>query len=305
MAKHFKALLLLVVLVMGLTVVPFALAQEATTEPATSEEVQSEAAIGEDHAEEAAEDDHAEEAGAEGEEGGSPLNALGINTGFLLGQIVNFLIIALLLSLVLWGPLRNMLDARSAKIQKGLEDAAAAANARRNAETEADKILTAARADAARVVEEARARGEEVARSVESEARTEAERIRAEGRTRSNEERDRQLADLRGQVASIAMAAAQRLIGESMDEKRQQALVNEFFTRLPADATGLSGDIEVISAMPLSADEQGRIRKDLKAENATFTVDPSILGGLVVRSADRVVDGSVRSGLAEMSGRLR
>jgi F-type H+-transporting ATPase subunit b len=302
MAKNFKALLLLVMLVLGLTVVPFALAQETATEPATSEEVQSEAAIGEDHAEEGT---AGEEAAAEGEEGGNPLNALGINLGFLIGQIVNFGIIALLLGVALWGPLQRMLDSRTAKIQKGLEDAAAAANARRNAETEADKILSAARADAARVVEEARARGEEVARSVESEARTEAERIRAEGRTRSNEERDRQLADLRGQVASIAMAAAQRLIGESMDEKRQQTLVNEFFTRLPAEARGLTGDVEVISAMPLSAGEQDRVRQDLGAPNATFTVDPSILGGLVVRSADRVVDGSVRSGLAEMSGRLR
>ena len=37
----------------------------------------------------------------------------------------------------------------------------------------------------------------------------------------------------------------------------------------------------------------------------TFSVDPSILGGLVLRSEDHVVDGSVRSNLTELAGRLR
>jgi F0F1-type ATP synthase delta subunit len=57
--------------------------------------------------------------------------------------------------------------------------------------------------------------------------------------------------------------------------------------------------------MPLSADEQEKIKKEVGASDATFTVDPTILGGLVIRSADRVVDGSVRSSLSELAGRLR
>ncbi|MEM6529734.1 MAG: F0F1 ATP synthase subunit delta [Chloroflexota bacterium] len=37
----------------------------------------------------------------------------------------------------------------------------------------------------------------------------------------------------------------------------------------------------------------------------SYQVDPNILGGLVIRSEDRVVDGSVRSGLNDLSARLR
>jgi F0F1-type ATP synthase delta subunit len=37
----------------------------------------------------------------------------------------------------------------------------------------------------------------------------------------------------------------------------------------------------------------------------SFTVDPNILGGLVLRSEGQVVDGSVRSNLNELAGRLR
>ena len=284
-------LLFVLALMLSLVAASVAFAQEgAAAEGETAAQVEGEAAEAAEAVEEAAV---------------NPLTPLGINTGFLLAQIINFLLLFGLLSIFLWRPLMNMLDSREMKIQKGLEDAAAAANARRNAEAEAEKILAAARAEAQRVVEEARGRGDELAKLVETEARTEAEQIRAEGRVRVNEERDRQLADMRGQVAAIAVAVAQRLIGETLDEKRQQALVNDFFAKVPAEARSLSGSVEVISAMPLSDDEKNKVKSEAGARDITFTVDPSILGGLIIRTQDRVVDGSVRSGLGELSSRLR
>lgn len=233
------------------------------------------------------------------------MEALGINPGFLLVQIIAFIVIYTVLTRFLYDPLTNVLRNRRARIEKALEDSAVAANARKNAEAEVEQIKVEARAEAARIVEEARSRGEEVARQVEAEARTEAESIRSEGRTRANEERDRQLADLRSQVVSIAVAMSQRLIGASLDEQRQQALISDFFAKVPAEARSLSGSIEVVSAMPLSDSEKSSVKQQVGAGDVTFSVDPNILGGLVLRSSDRVVDGSVRSNLSELAGRLR
>jgi F-type H+-transporting ATPase subunit b len=235
----------------------------------------------------------------------NPLTPLGLNTGFLVSQILHFLIIFVIVSVFLWRPLMNMLDSRAAKIQKGLEDAAAAANARRNAEVEAEKIRAEARADVQRLIEEARGRAEEVGKAIEAEARTEAEKIRAEARAAATAERDRQLGELRSQVAAISIAAAQRLIGENLDQQRQQALINDFFAKVPADARALSGALTVISAMPLSDEEKARVQAETGASEISYTVDPSILGGLVIQAQDRVVDGSVRSNLNALAGRLR
>jgi F-type H+-transporting ATPase subunit b len=196
------------------------------------------------------------------------------------------------------------MDSRAAKIAKGLEDAAVAANARRNAEVEAEKILASARGDIAKAIEEGRARGEEVAKQVEAEARAEAEKIRADARSAAASERDQQLAGLRGQVAAISIAAAQKLIGEALDGKKQQALIDDFFSKIPDAAKKLGGHVEVVSAMPLSDSEQSKAKKEIGADDVTFSVDPSILGGLIVRAGDRVVDGSVRSGLNDLAGRL-
>jgi F-type H+-transporting ATPase subunit b len=232
------------------------------------------------------------------------MEGLGINLGYLIIQIIAFIVIYVLLSRFLYDPLSNMLRNRRTRIEKALEDSAVAANSRKNAEADVEKLLAQARVDAAKVVEDARSRAEEVGRSVEADARTEAEAIRTEARARGAEERDRQLADLRSQVVSIAVAMSQRLIGASLDEQRQQALVSDFFAKVPADARSLTGKVEVISAMPLSDKEQADVKKQVGASDVTFSVDPSILGGLVLRSEDHVVDGSVRSNLTELAGRL-
>lgn len=239
------------------------------------------------------------------EKDSNPLTPLGINGGFLAAQCINFLIIFGALTVILWRPMMNTLDSRSNKIAKGLEDAAAAASARQNAEVEAEKIMASARLESNRVIEEARGKGDEVAKQVQVDAAHEADKIRDEARARAGEERDRQLADLRGQVASISVAMTEALIGATMDDKRQSKLVSDFFASVPKNALKLGDGLEVVSAMPLTTDEQARVQKETGAKNVTYSVDPSILGGLVVRSADRVVDGSVRANLNELASRLK
>lgn len=310
---NLRRFLLLVALLSLLVFVPLSLAQEgegeAETPAAEASGTEGEAtAGGEAAAEEAATEGEAagEEEAAEEEVSVSPLVPLGINQGFLFAQIINFLIIAALLTVALWRPMANMLDSRAAKIQKGLEDAAAAAQARQNAEADAEKIRAEARAETVRMIEDARTRGDELAKSIETDARKEADKIVADARVRAGEERDRQLAEMRSQVIGVATAMATRLIGESVDANRQSQIVSEFLANVPAEAAQLSGAVEVVSAMPLSDAEQNEVRGKLgSASSVSFSVNPSILGGLVIRSGDRVVDASVRSNLTELTGRLR
>jgi len=250
-----------------------------------------------EHTEETAE--HSEEAGA------SPLDALGINGGFFLAQVVNFLFIAAVLTVVLWSPANNMLNTRATKIQKGLEDAAAAARARQNAEAEADKILAEARSERQKLIEEARLQGEEVRKGIEGEARQTAERIRKDANTEADGLRANALAGVRDDVLKISSAVAGQILKENIDAKKNSALVSNFLAKLPDGAKNLSGTIEIVSAMPLTDDEKKKVEGALKGNSYSYSVDPSILGGLIVRSQDKVVDGSVRGGLSDVSGRMK
>jgi len=96
------------------------------------------------------------------------------------------------------------------------------------------------------------------------------------------------------------------LVGESLDEKRQRELITEFFSAVPADVAALKGDkAEVTSALPLTDQEQADIRKKLKVANIAFKVDPSILGGVIVRVGDQVVDDSVANRMSALTESLR
>jgi F-type H+-transporting ATPase subunit b len=233
------------------------------------------------------------------------VDALGINLGFFIAQLVNFGIIFFLLAKFVWPRVTNMLDERSARIAKQLEDARATEQALQNAERERDRILTQARSESQRLLDEARQRGEEQIKQMVREATREAEERRSQARIQAEEERNRILSDTRDQIVTLAIAAAERLVGESLDQNRQRAVLKRFFTEAPAEAKGLGKKVEVVSALPLADDEKAQIKTMTGAQEIEYKVDPGILGGMILRSGDRVVDGSVRGDLTALAGRLR
>ena len=240
------------------------------------------------------------------------MDKLGINLGFLLFQIFNFTILCILLYAWAFKPIQNMMNNRKQKIAQGLEDARIASEARANAEQDAAKILADAQNKANQVVRESTDRAEAAALEIRATAEAEASKEREAALAEVEEERGRMLGDLRSQIAALAIAAAEKLVGESLDEKRQHALINEFFSGVKAgkvvvlEGANLSGgSAEVTSALPLSSSEMETVKKDILAKvgnttTVSFRVDPTILGGLIIRIGGKVLDASVAGQLESL-----
>jgi len=233
------------------------------------------------------------------------MDKLGLNLGFLLFQIFNFAIMVVLLYAWAYKPIVRALENRKNKIAQGLEDARVAGEARANAEREAEKILADAQAKASQVVREATDRAEVAARELKAVADADIAKEREDALVEVQQERERILGELRSQVAALSIAATQKLIGETLDERRQHTLIDEFFSGVKSgkvvvlENVAMSGaSAEVVSALPLTVDEKDTVKKDILARlgsqaTVTFRVDTSILGGLIVRVGDKVLDGSV------------
>jgi len=240
------------------------------------------------------------------------LNALGINLGYLFVQIFNFLIMFVVLRAWAYKPIIKALENRRNSIEQGLEDARVAAEARANAEKEAQSIISKAQTEASEIVKAATQRAEEASRDVLAAAEDEVDQAKEAALADAELEKDRVLSDVRGQIAGLAIAAAHKLVGDALDENRQRGLLDEFFSGVKegkvviletADLAGSSA--EITSALPLTAEEQSRVKEDILTkigDQATivFRVDPNILGGLIIRVGDKVVDNSVAGQLEEL-----
>ena len=245
------------------------------------------------------------------------LSNLGINPIYLLSQIVTFGLLAFLLSRLLYNPILNMLETRRERIAKGLEDARAAEEARGQADQEAGRIIEEARKRAQQVVAEANTSAEQVRANIEAQAEEERRKILAQARQDAEAERNQVLSEMREQIGALAIAAAERILGAELDPQRQNDLVQEFFSGIKSGKIDvLKGEARlggqravVTTAVSLTEEEKERYRAALKAQlgaeaTVNFETDPSILGGVIVRVGDQVIDDSVVAKLEGMRTRL-
>ncbi len=241
------------------------------------------------------------------------MEGLGINPWMLLAQIVSFVLLVVILRAVGYKPIQKMLQERQERIARSLEEAKAAEEARAKVEAEREEILSRSRTEAQEIVAEAQRRAREEREKLLAQAREEAERIRESARQEAEAERAQVLGQMREQIVALSIAAAHKLVGEALDEQRQRALVEAFFSGvregrvvvLPEEMEKAEGPVVVTSAVPLTEKEAAIVQRELEARlgagvDITFRVDPQVLGGLVVRIGDRIVDASFAGQLEQM-----
>jgi F-type H+-transporting ATPase subunit b len=153
---------------------------------------------------------------------------LAINFFWIIVATLNFAVLLVILSLFAFGPIRRMLDDRRARIEQGLRDAEQARRDRDAAESERLTALQEARREANEIVTRAQKVSSETREADIAATREELDRMRERATAEIEAEKQRAIADLRAEVADLALAAASRVVGEEMTGARQRRLVEEF-----------------------------------------------------------------------------
>jgi len=160
------------------------------------------------------------------------LEKLGINLGFFISQLVNFTLLAALLTVLLYKPILRMLNERKERIAKSLADVDAAREAAARAQQDYDKKMVEAQRTAQEIIAKASQASEEVAAEIRAEAQRDAENIRRKAREEAAQERAHLLAEVQSQIASLSMLATERVLGQAVDANTQRRLVDQFLAEI-------------------------------------------------------------------------
>lgn len=153
---------------------------------------------------------------------------MGINTVLFVSQLLSFLILFLVLRQFVWPVLLRTLDKRALTIQEGVANAEKARRELGEAEQRIQQMMERARLDAQNTLDQATKTSEKVRAEIEQEARDRARQIVDQAQAQTRQMVAQAQVELRQQVADLAILAAERVIGKSVDSTTNRQLVNEF-----------------------------------------------------------------------------
>jgi F-type H+-transporting ATPase subunit b len=157
----------------------------------------------------------------------------GVNLGALIFQIINFLLLLYLLNRFLFKRVFSLVDERRTRISKGLEDAEAAARDRELARAEREAAVAEARKEAAEMLSAANKIATDTRDEILAGAKADAEKVTERAREEITAEKEKAMAELRAQVADLALEAAGKLVRSDMNATTQRQLVEQFLAEVP------------------------------------------------------------------------
>ena len=150
----------------------------------------------------------------------------------LIVQMLFFAVFVWFSKKYVWAPLMGALEERRTQIADGLAAAEKGQEAQGIAELEAADLIKQAKTQASEIIANAEKRGNAVVEEAKDTATSEKDRIVASAQADVEQEVHSAREALRGQVSSIAIAAASKVVGKEIDENAHADLINDLVQQM-------------------------------------------------------------------------
>jgi F-type H+-transporting ATPase subunit b len=154
----------------------------------------------------------------------------------LIGQTISMIVFVWICMRYIWPPVMGAIEQRRKEIADGIAAGEKGQKALADARHGSDAILAEARQKAGQVVDIAHKRSSELVGEAKSLAVTESERIVTAARGEAANEKTRARDALRKEVAALALAGARKVLGREVDAKAHAALLDELAAELEKQA---------------------------------------------------------------------
>lgn len=151
-----------------------------------------------------------------------------IHVSTLVISMINFLVLVFILRKFLYGPICGILETRKEEVIDNLNQAEAAKVEAQKLKEEYALQIKDAKNEAQEIINRATQIGEQTKTDIVAEAREEAAKLTQKAQEEINREKSQALNELRSEVANLAVLAAGKIVGKSIDVKDHEAMVNNF-----------------------------------------------------------------------------
>ena len=153
--------------------------------------------------------------------------SLGINLPLLVVFIVNFIVLLVLLRLFLYKPVMKVLDERAQRTKEAMDLAEATKKEFEQAKGEVQKQIEKGRQEAQATITQAMQVGERLKEESRQETAKQTQVMIDRARSELEAERDKIVGDLRREFVDISIAAAEKVIKETLDKEKHRKLIEE------------------------------------------------------------------------------
>ncbi len=150
----------------------------------------------------------------------------------LFGQMVTFSFFVWFCMKFVWPVIIASMEERQKKIADGLDAADRALRDLELAQNKATDQMKEAKQEAAGIVDQANKRANQIVDEAKVQARTEGDRLKVAAEAEIEQEINRAKEELRTAVAGLALAGAEKVLGASIDDKANRALVDNLAAQL-------------------------------------------------------------------------
>lgn len=150
----------------------------------------------------------------------------------LLGQAITFVLFVWFCMKFVWPPVMSAIEKRQKEIADGLNSAEAAKKDLELAKANTSEIMQQAKVEANAIIEQANKRKAAILDEAQQEANRERERIVNQGLAEVEAERKRAREELRQQVATLAIAGAEKIIERTVNEAANSDIIDELVAKL-------------------------------------------------------------------------
>jgi F-type H+-transporting ATPase subunit b len=158
---------------------------------------------------------------------------LSVNPGLIIWTIIIFFILLFVLKKIAWKPLLKALNSREESIRSAMENAEKLNKEAEQMIEQNKKDLSEANAKSIALINEAKDMANKVREEIIHKANEDSRKTIDRAKEEIEQQKETALNEMKDEISDIAIKAAEKIISENLDDKKQKKIIDDFLIKIP------------------------------------------------------------------------